>query len=100
MDAKSFCDSLIIELTGWKAKTYDVVRKLDKMPSGDKQKVVPQVNELHMMLEDLEDRVHQLRSQCPVQWEPDKISLESKLTHVKKKWAEVWQNVSPADFGG
>jgi hypothetical protein len=41
MDAKSFCDSLIIELTGWKAKTYDVVRKLDKMTNGDKQKVVP-----------------------------------------------------------
>ncbi|MGA8831745.1 MAG: hypothetical protein WB554_09080 [Desulfomonilaceae bacterium] len=100
MDAKSFCDSLIIELTGWKAKTYDVVRKLDKMSSGDKEKVVPQVNELHMMLEDLEDRVHQLRSQCPVQWEPDKIALEGKLTHVKKKWEEVWQNVSPADFGG
>ena len=100
MDPKSFCDSLIIELTGWKAKTYDVVRKLDKMPSGDKQKVVPQVNELHMLIEDLEDRVHQLRSQCPVQWEPDKTSLEGKLTHVKKKWEEVWQNVSPADFGG
>lgn len=84
MDAKSYCDSLLIELTGWKAKTYDVVRKLDKMSSGDKQKVVPQVNELHMILENLEDRVHKLRTECPVQWEPDKIALESKLTHAKK----------------
>ena len=38
MDVKSYCDSLVIELTGWKAKVYDVVRKLDKMSSGDKAK--------------------------------------------------------------
>jgi len=100
MDAKSYCDSLLIELTGWKAKTYDVVRKLDKMSSGEKQKVVPQVNELHMILDDLEDRIHTLRTECPVHWEPDKIALESKLTHAKKKWEEVWQTVSPADIGG
>ena len=41
MDVKSYCDSLTIELTGWKAKVYDIVRKLDKMSSGDKEKVVP-----------------------------------------------------------
>lgn len=31
-----------------------------------------------------EDRVHQLRSRGSAQWEPDKISLGCKLTHVKK----------------
>ena len=31
-----------------------------------------------------EDRVHQLRSRGSAQWEPNKISLGCKLTHVKK----------------
>ena len=38
MDVKSYCGSLAIELTGWKAKVYDITRKLDKMSSGDKEK--------------------------------------------------------------
>ena len=29
MDVNSYCENLTIELTGWKAKIYDIVRKLD-----------------------------------------------------------------------
>jgi len=100
MDAKSFCDSLIIELTGWKVKIYDVVRKLDKVSSGDKQKVVPMVNELHMVIEELTDRIERLKKDCPLHWAPEKIELEGKFSQLKTQWEEVWQNVSPADFGG
>ena len=100
MDVKSYCDSLNIELTGWKAKVYDVVRKLDKVSSGDKQKVVPMVNELHMVIEELTDRIDKLKKDCPTHWAPEKIELEGKFSHLKTKWEDVWQNVSPADFGG
>jgi len=100
MEVKSYCDSLVIELTGWKAKVYDIVRKLDKISSGDKQKVVPQVAELHMIIEELDDRIDRLKRECPIEWHPEKIELESKVAKLKKKWEEVWQNVSPGDFGG
>lgn len=100
MDVKSYCDSLVIELTGWKAKVYDIVRKLDKMSSGDKQKVVPQVVELHMLIEELDDRIDRLKRECPTEWQPAKIELESKVSKLKTKWEKVWQNISPADFGG
>jgi len=100
MEVKSYCDSLVIELTGWKAKVYDIVRKLDKISSGDKQKVVPQVAELHMIIEELDDRIDRLKRECPMEWHPEKIELESKVAKLKKKCEEVWQNVSPGDFGG
>ena len=100
MDVRDYCGSLAIELSGWKAKMYDVVRKLDKVSSGDKQKVVPMVNELHMILEELDDRVDRLKKECPAQWEPDKIDIEGKFKVMKTKWEEVWKNVSPADIGG
>lgn len=100
MDVKSYCDSLVIELTGWKAKVYDVVRKLDKVSSGDKQKVVPQVVELHMIIEELDDRIDRLKRECPIEWKPAKIELEGKVSALKTKWEQVWQNISPADFGG
>ena len=68
MDVKSYCDSLTIELTGWKAKVYDIVRRLDKLPSGDKEKVIPQVNDLHTLIEELDDRIGRLKNQCRRLW--------------------------------
>ncbi|SPF39871.1 conserved hypothetical protein [Syntrophobacter sp. SbD1] len=100
MDVQSYCDSLNIELAGWKAKVYDVVRKLDEVSSGDKQKVVPIVNELHMVLEELTDRIDRLKKECPTQWEPENIELEGKFSHSETQWEERWQDVSPAEFGG
>jgi predicted nuclease with TOPRIM domain len=100
MDLQTYCDSMSSELTAWKAKVYDVVRKLDKTPSGDKTKVVPHVNELHMIIEELGGRITKLRTECPTVWEPQKEELEGKITHLKKRWEEVWHNVSPSDFGG
>ncbi len=100
MDVKSYCDSLTAELTGWKAKVYDVVRKLDKMSSGDKEKVVSQVRELHMVIEELDDRIDRLKKECPLEWSPEKMELEGKFSGLKTKWENVWENIAPGDFGG
>ena len=100
MDVKDYCSGLQSELTGWKAKIYDLVRKMDKVSSGDKEKVVPHINELHMIVEELTDRIDRLNRECPTEWGPDKIELDTKITSLKTKWEGVWQNVSPGDFGG
>ena len=100
MDVQSYCDGLSVELTGWKGKVNEIVQRLDGMPSGDKTKVVPQVNELHALIEELDDRIERLKRECPTEWEPDRIELESKVQHIKTTWEDVWQNVSPGDIGG
>jgi predicted nuclease with TOPRIM domain len=94
MDVNTYCDSLAIELTGWKAKVYDIVRKLDKMSSGDKAKVVPEVNELHMIIEELDDRIERLKKECPVEWEPERIELERKTSQLKTTWGNVANKIS------
>ncbi len=100
MELETYCDNLVAELTGWKAKVFDVVRKLDQTPSADKDKLVPQINELHMVIEDLDERINKLRTECPTAWEPERAEFESKFTHLKHTWKGVWENVSPADVGG
>jgi len=97
---KDYCAGLQVELTGWKAKVYDVVRKLDKMESRAKEKVVPQVNELHIIIEELTDRIERLNAECSTQYGPDKIESGSKVDELKLKWEGAWENVSPADIGG
>lgn len=100
MDVNEYCGSLATELSGWKAKMYEVTSKFDKVSSGDKQKVIPMVNELHMILEELDDRVERLKRECPTQWEPDKIDIEGKFQPANTGWEEGWKSVSPGDIGG
>jgi len=41
MDVKAYCDKLELQLIAWKAKIYDVIRVVDKLPDDEKQKVSP-----------------------------------------------------------
>ena len=45
MDVKSYCESIGSELTGWKAKLYDVIRRSEKLPGTEKENVEPMVAE-------------------------------------------------------
>jgi hypothetical protein len=76
----NYCDNLVTELGGWKAKVNDVVGRLDKVSSGDKAKVIDQVRDLHMFIEELDHRIDGLRVECPTDWEPSQIEMETKLT--------------------
>ena len=100
MDVTSYCENVSKELTGWKAKVGGIVKQLDKMPSGDKEKVVPQVNELHALMDEIDDRIERLKRECPAEWSPDKIELDSKISRINNIYEEVWPNVSGADVGG
>ena len=70
------------------------------LPSGDKEKVVSQVNDLHALIEELDDRIGRLKNQCPTDWSPDKIELESRLTKISNVCEECWANISGAEVGG
>ena len=100
MDVNSYCDNLTKELSGWKQKVEDIAGRIDNMPSGDKGKVLNQVNDLHVLIEELEDRISRLRNECPTEWSPEKIELDSKLTKISNVCQECWDNVSSAYGGG
>ena len=93
MELKDYCSNLSSELTGWKAKAYDIVRRLDKVSSGEKAKVVDQVRDLHILVEELEDRIERLRRECPTVWSPDQIEIEQKLSSLKGKLAHLWSEM-------
>ncbi len=100
MEVKDYCSNLTIELAGWKAKVYDVVRKLDKMSTGDKEKVAPEVNELHIILDELGDRIEKLKNECPTSCAPERTEIENKVGYLRTKLDKVWDTISPSDIGG
>jgi hypothetical protein len=98
--SERYCDNLATELAGWRTKFDDVVRKFDRADTGDKSKVYPHVNELHMILEEFEDRIRQVKPSCATGGEPEKFEFEVKFTGFRPIYRDVWQNVSPGDIGG
>jgi hypothetical protein len=90
MKVQDYCKSVSSELNGWKAKMYDVVRKLDKMPTGEKEKLVPTVNELHMIIEGINDRIYNLEKSCPTEWKSDEEEISSRMKEVETKMKGVW----------
>ena len=100
MDIQDYCSGLQSELSGWKEKVQDVAVKFDRRATGDKDKVAHEIRNIHMIVEELSDRIERLKNACQTQWEPDNIELESSVTQRESNWQGVWDKVSPADIGG
>ena len=99
MDAKSYCDSVRIELTQWKAKLYDVIRKTESLSSDDKTKVGPTVDELNTIVDDLNGRIELLARECTVEWNGQKDEIDGKISQINDKWKEVWGGKGEPEYG-
>lgn len=77
---QDYCGNVAAELGVWKAKIYDVVNRIDKLSSGDKAKMGDEVSDLHIFVEELENRVDRLKHECATDFEPDQIEMKLKLT--------------------
>jgi hypothetical protein len=99
MATKDYCDNVSTELYGWQAKVFDVVRKLDGLSTGEKEKVVPEVFALHMIIEELNERLDGLSRACDLNWK-----AESEEERHMMFWPDyingIAQSIAQSDFGG
>lgn len=100
MEIKDYCRNVDMELTLWKSKLYDVIRKMDKAPTGDKQKMYEEINGLHILLTELEDRLDGLRTSCPTEWSPEREEIKGKLGSLENRYKETTNVLFDYDFGG
>ena len=99
MDAKSYCDSVRIELTQWKAKLYDVIRKTESLSADHKHKVGPTVDELNGIVDDLNDRIDLLSQECPAEWGGQKDEIDGKISQINDGWKKVWGVMGEPEYG-
>ena len=100
MELQDYCRNVQTELTGWKAKVYDVMRRLDRVDTGDKGNIVSQVNDLHIIVEELDARISQLERECPTEWHPAREEIQNKFQTLGYKWEETWEHTAGGDVGG
>ena len=96
MDVKDFCRGMENEMTTWKAKLYDVMRKVDKLGTAEKEKVLPNIEDLHMYLEEMSDRVEKLKTECPSDWSPIKKEIEKGGVNMRGKYEETMEYIGKA----
>ncbi len=103
MEVKDFCSAMKAEMTSWKAKMYDAMRKIDNLGSADKEKVLMNIQDLNMIMDDMATRVEQLRTECPSDWSPVKKDLEQGSTDMRGKYEETMEAIgkaSPVSIAG
>ena len=96
MDVMDYCNGLEMELTAWKAKLYDTMRKFDKLGSAEREKVLPNIEDLHMLLEELSGRVETLKTECPTDWSPIKQEIEQGTIDMRGKYEDTMEAIGQA----
>ena len=91
MELQDFCMSAHSELTAWKAKIYDVMRRIDQLPSKEKAKGQELVNNLHVVVAEIGDTLTRLQRECPGEWSSERKLLQTKFTALGAKWEKAWQ---------
>jgi len=89
MDVKDYCHSIEVELNGWKAKMYNMVRKVDKLRGADKDNLAAQVENLHKHIGDIERIVNTLQTECPADFSPQKKEIDASQDEMKKKYEDA-----------
>ncbi len=96
MDVQDYCKSMETEMTAWKAKLYDVMRRVDRLGTAEKEKVLPNIEDLHMFFEEMSDRIEKLKTECPSEWSPMKNEIEEDSIDMREKYEETMEYIGKA----
>jgi hypothetical protein len=97
MDIENFCTYMKDEMTGWKAKTYDLLRKMEKMSLDPDKNRAASIAEMGAIIDKIEQTIGKLEKECPVNWESEKTELDRMICDITEKWSEA-SEMSPDDF--
>jgi hypothetical protein len=105
MKARNCCNTMQAELTAWKANVYDIVRKMEELPGGQKDKVLPNIEDLHILISEMGDRIEYIRDHCTPETGIDDIRSEREefdkhLSTLRVKTDEAMRGLGAGNFGG
>ena len=105
MQAKNCCKTMEMELTGWKAIVYDITRKMETLPGGQRETIRSNIEDLHMLIAEMDDRIDQIRENCTPETGMDDIQAEraafnASLTSLRVNTEEAMQGLGGGNFGG
>jgi len=105
MKALNCCKTMEMELTGWKAIVYDIARKMEKLPAREREKVLSNIQDLHILIEDLDARIDQIREKCTPETgiadiQTERAEFDSALSTLRVSTEEAMIGLGAGNFGG
>lgn len=101
MDAKYYCDHMQSELTGLKARVYNVIAAVNGMGEEKRAALGSEVSALHALVAELSGKIDALKNQCPVDWSAEKTEIEKQRDALLTKinwWDE--EHIAGGYVGG
>ena len=65
MASREYCNNMAEELAVWSNKLHTLSGKIDSIPSIQKYNLQPMIEELHIIMTELDDRLCEMVTQCP-----------------------------------
>jgi len=105
MLAKNCCKTMEAELTAWKANVYDIVRNMEKMPGGEREKILPNIEDLHILIAEMDDRIDEIREKCKPETciddiQTDRDAFDKSLATLRVTAEEAMRGLGAGNFGG
>ncbi|HBI15148.1 MAG TPA: hypothetical protein DDY20_06485 [Desulfobulbaceae bacterium] len=100
MATRYYCSSVAVELEEWSERLHKLSSKIDRIPSINKYKLQPHIDELHIIMTELDDRLCELLESCPTV-EEGVGTVEEKVGRGVKQSFTIDRNEKfDYDFGG
>jgi hypothetical protein len=105
MKARNCCKTMEAELTAWKANVYDIARKMETLTGGEKEKILPNIEDLHILIAEMDVRIDQIRENCTPETGIDDIRtdrelFDKSLAKLRVTAEEAMRGLGAGDFGG
>ena len=105
MNGLNCCKTMEMELTAWKAMVYDIVRSMEKHSGGGKEKILPNIQDIHILIEEMDNRIEEIREKCSPETGIDDIRTEREkfngdISSLRVKVDDALQVLGAGNFGG
>ena len=105
MKARNCCKTMEMELTAWKAIVYDIVRKMDTLSGGEKEKIHGNIEDLHILVADMDERIDQIRESCTPETgiddiKTDREKFDHSMASLRVKAEDAMKVLGAGNFGG
>jgi len=105
MLALNCCKTMEAELTAWKANVYDIARKLEELPGAERENILPNIEDLHILIAEMDDRIDHIRVNCSPETciddiRTDREKFDKSLSKLRVTADEAMRGLGAGNFGG
>ncbi len=100
MEIRDYCKNVDTELSRWQGEINCLLHRMDHMPTSDKERMFEDINGLHIIATEMDDRIASLRTHCPIAWEPERMDGPPHVAESFSSFNDTSNIFFDYDFGG